>query len=192
MNWDPRAELLKKADALDHMQRELPERGASLLATVASHLRAAADIYATDPTLINCPAGRERDLNLLAELARQIAALVRTAATGRSPERWPIENRWAEAEAAAARLPVILERARAAARPDHATPEGSHAISLLRLNAATGRIHRLADDLRAALGAALALPHPTPEAIELAELADRITTHITALQDRCTQSEAPA
>lgn len=184
MNWDPRAELLRKADALDKAQAGLPKRGTRVLAAVASHLRAAAAVYDTDPTLANCPTGRERDLDLAGELGRQTLRLVQSAAAGARSGRWTFEDRWAEAEALTERLPVILDRARSAARADHASPEGSRAISLLRLAAAEPAIRRLADELHAALASALVLPHPAPEAAQLAELADRITAHLDALEAR--------
>ncbi|RCG27206.1 hypothetical protein DQ384_26160 [Sphaerisporangium album] len=192
MTWDQQADLLKQADQLDQARTGLPERAIRLLTTAAAHLRDAAAVYDCDPTLVGCPAGRERDLDLIAELARQIHIVVRGAAATPAGARWPTEDRWALAEALAGRLPAALERAQAVAHPDHATPEGSRAISLLRLAAAQGHLREWAHALRASLDPALALPHPAAEATELAGLIDQITARINALEHPCTPSEAPA
>ncbi|MBG0833118.1 hypothetical protein HS041_36040 [Planomonospora sp. ID67723] len=59
-------------------------------------MRQGAELYAADPTLTGGPTDRTRELDLLSELARQIIALVRSAATGAAASRWPVENRWAD------------------------------------------------------------------------------------------------
>jgi hypothetical protein len=166
--------LLLKADEAERRSGEVADRGASLFSAIAGAYRECAQIYACDPTLVDCPAGRERDLDLVAELCRQIGAMVRNARGGRLADRWPIEDRWAEAEALAEHLPVILARARAVARPDHATPEASRDISRMWLTAASGSIREVGEQLHAAVARALSLAHHAPEAEELAGLAEQI------------------
>ena len=160
----------------------LCERGVALLAQVADAYRTAVEIYVSDPTLENCPAGRERQLDLAEEICRQVRSLVRSAISGHQTERWPIEDRWEEAEAMAARLPDILAEARAQARPDHATPEGSRAISRVWLAAASHRIGAAGEALREALTKASSVPHPAPEIAELDALAAEIIKRAEALE----------
>lgn len=169
-----RLALLRKAAVTECDARTAPDRGAAILGVVAETYRAAAEIYAGDPTLEGCPAGRERDLDLVDEICRQIRALVRSATSARGAERWPLADRWAEAEAIAGRLPVVVARARTVARPDHATLDGSRAISRLWLTASRSAIRSAGEQLQAALTRARSLPHPAPEIDELSNLAERI------------------
>ncbi|MFI6819239.1 hypothetical protein ACIBG7_43110 [Nonomuraea sp. NPDC050328] len=176
------AGLPGKAAALDRRAEEIEPRGAEVLRAVADAYRQVVAIYASDPTLNRCPAGRERDLDLALEIGRQIPYIVRQALEGREPERWPIEDRWAEAEAMAARLPEILDRARAAARPDHATPDGSRAISAMWLRAAASQIEFAGLEILRAIDRARSLPHPAPGAEDLAALARVIITSAEVLR----------
>ncbi|MDF5758591.1 hypothetical protein [Spongiactinospora sp. TRM90649] len=173
--------LLKAASTDARAAACTSERGRSILRAVADAYRAVAEIYALDPTLKGCPARRERDLDLVVELCRQIPVLVRRAVEGRDADRWPIDDRWAEAEAMAGRLPEILDRARAVARPDHATPAGSQAISRTWLVAASDRVAAAGEDLHDALAKARSLPHPAQEIAELSALADQIIQRAAAL-----------
>ena len=157
-------------------------RGVALLAAVADAYRTAAEIYSSDPTLENCTAGRERELNLAEEICRQVSSLVRSAANGRGADRWPLEARWEEAEAIAARLPQILADARAHARPDYATPEGSQAISRMWLAASSHRISAAGEALREALTKASSVPYPAPEIAELEALAAEVIKRAEALE----------
>ncbi|MEU8040909.1 hypothetical protein [Streptosporangium sp. NPDC049078] len=183
MNREPRtAAFLRHAASADQAAHNVPARGVPLLATIADTCRAAADVYASDPTLDGCPAGRERDLDLVEELCRQIRSLIRSAVSGRGAARWPVEDRWAEAEALTARLPVILGRARAAARTDHDTVDGCRDISRLWLTAASGGIRAAGEQLRAAIGRAGGLPYPAPEVAELAVLAEQVIGHADKLE----------
>lgn len=158
------------------------QRGAAILAHVAGALRTAADIYGLDPTLDGCPAGRERDLDLVMELARQIPVVVRQAVRGGPDERWPIEDRWAEAEVLADRLPAILDRALAAARPDYAEPDVSREISRMWLIAAAPHVFALAEQIAEAVVKAGSLPHVCPEVGRIGELAQELMNLATALE----------
>jgi hypothetical protein len=160
----------------------LCERGVALLATVADAYRTAAEIYSSDPTLENCTAGRERQLDLAEEICRQVRSLVRSAMSGHQAERWPIEDRWEEAEAMAAHLPEVLAKARAQARPDYATPEGSQAISRMWLAASSHRIGQAGEALWEALAKASSVPYPDPEIVELEALAAEIIKRAEALE----------
>ncbi|MFD9948811.1 hypothetical protein ACFWYW_46830 [Nonomuraea sp. NPDC059023] len=180
--YHPRRNLLERAHQLDTEAAGMPDRAARLLHAVAGHLREAAGIYETDPTLVDCPTGRERALGVIAELGRQIWPLVRHAATRPDDPRWPTALRWEEAEALTARLPEFLKRAHAVARPDHATEEGSRDISHQRLTAAHEEIAAAADHLRRAVANAAALPYPAPTVTELLNLANQIDTHADALE----------
>ncbi|MFF3443611.1 hypothetical protein [Streptosporangium sp. NPDC002721] len=180
---EPRtAVFLRHAASAEQAAYSAPDRGASLLGVIAKTCRAAADVYASDPTLDGCPAGRERDLDLVEELCRQIRSLIRSAVSGRGAARWPVEDRWVEAEALTGRLPVILGRARAVARTDHDTPDGSREISRLWLAAASTQIRAAGEQLQAAIRRAGRLPHPAPEVAELADLAERVIEHADKLE----------
>lgn len=176
------AAFLGKADSADRATTNVPERGLALLASIAEACRAAAEIYASDPTLDGCPAGRERTLDLIDEMCRQIRGVVRSAVSARGVDRWPIEDRWVEAEAMTARLPVLLARARAVARTDHATEEGSRAISRMWLVAASRSVRDAGEQLQAALVRARSLPYPALEIAELAEIAERIIKRANELE----------
>lgn len=160
----------------------LCERGVALLSGVADAYRTAVGIYVSDPTLENCTAGRERQLDLAEEFCRQVRSLVRSATSGRGADRWPVEDRWEEAEAIAARLPDVLAEARAQARPDHATPAGSRAISRMWLAAASHRISAAGEALREALTKASSVPYPAPEIAELEALAAEVIKRAEALE----------
>ncbi|MEU7900348.1 hypothetical protein AB0B45_46885 [Nonomuraea sp. NPDC049152] len=151
--------LLKRADDAEKLAAELPERASRLLAIAAGYLREAAAVYDIDPTLVGDPTGRERDLDLIADLGRQFVALVRQACRPEHP-RWPVVDRWAEADALAGCLPVLVEQARAVARPDHDTTEGSAEISQRRLAAVHGQVWAAGEQLEAAVRRAASLPYP--------------------------------
>ncbi|MFC4006592.1 hypothetical protein ACFOY2_05125 [Nonomuraea purpurea] len=174
--------LLLRAVETERATDGMCERGAALLNRVAAAYRLAAEIYTSDPTLERCPAGRERQLDLAAEICRQILPRVRSAIEGRQADRWPVEDRWEEAEALAARLPDILAEARAQARTDHATPDGSREISRMWLAHSSHRIHLAGEGLRDAVAKAKSLPHPDPEIAELEALADEIVARAEKLE----------
>lgn len=174
------AEQAGQAGLAERAGAELGGRARLLLAEVAARLREAAAVYEADPTLSGDPAGRERLLDLICELGRQVVCLVRQACRPDGPRRRAGE-RWEEAEALAARLPVLLAQARAQARPDHATPAGSQEISQLWLEAAHPQIRRAAEQLQAALERALSLPHPSPRAAELSRLAAEVAAESAVL-----------
>ena len=183
MNADrARVRLLRKSHETEQAANGQSGRGAALLVNVTEAYRAAADILAADPTMENCPAGRQRHLDLAEEICRQVVSLVRSAGSGRCLDRWPVEDRWQEAEAMADRLPAILAEARAQARPDYATPEGSQAISRMWLASSSCRIHLAGEALREALSKARSMPYPDPEVAELEALAEEIIKRAGALK----------
>lgn len=57
-------------------------------------------------------------------------------------------------------------------------------MSSIRLATASARVAALAADAKAALDHALALPHPYPDALLLAYLADQLAAQATATYDR--------
>lgn len=184
MSREPqRARLLRQAQEADQAMVGLCERGAALMSTVAEAYRACAVIYVIDPTMEDCPAGRERQLDLAVEICRQIKTLVRSAASGHAADRWPIQDRWEEAEALAGSLPNIVAEARAQARPDYGTPEESRAISRMWLAASSRRIRQAGEALSEALSKARSVPHPDPEIAELEALAEEIMRRAEALTD---------
>lgn len=185
MRYDPAAELRERADKLDKAAPEFGERAAALFAPVAAALRDGADLYRIDPTLDGDPTGRYRDLDVMAELARQLPPLTWQAlrpppshvVPPEGAAQWQAE-RWDEAEALAARVPELLAAARAKARADHAEPDGSRAISRAWLTVALPKVADAVQDALAALAKPLSLPHRDPDAaalaVQLAAVSDRI------------------
>lgn len=161
-------------------------RAARILGDLAGRCRAAAAALMEDPTLASEPvcSARFRPVDLLAELARQLAPLLVNAELNHvGLDRWPREQRWAEAEALYRRACEFADLIpRTVVRPDHATVAGCQAISRARLAAHAGDVRVAADLLRGALADAMrGLPHPDPQASELAELADILRQHAEQL-----------
>lgn len=160
------------------------QRARVILSALAEHCRVAAGVFTTDPTLADEPygTGRFRAVDLLAELARQTRSLLRIACTDGARGRRSRDDCWDEVEALFERavhfaevIPTVVPRR------DHATEAGSRAISRDRLAAYSGHLSTAADSVRAAIGAALRLPHPDPQALALAELADQLARHAAEL-----------
>lgn len=152
-------------------------RAAKILGPAAHLLDQAAQVYDTDPTIEGEHSQRQRPLDFIQELGRQIKPLVRQAAHGPGRvvpdvEQW-CEDRWCEGEAMLGRLRDLLPEAQAQA-VDTSTVEGSHRVSSIRLAKACGRIEELAREARSALAGALVLPHPVPAAVDLAQLAGQL------------------
>ena len=177
--YDPIANLKEKAAGLT--------RGEPLTAEVAGRAQAAAEIVAqavqADPTLPErdrC----HRDLDLIAELARQLLPLARQAEqliASRRGEHVGRVNELAvdELEALSARLDELARQFAAQAWPDWDSPHRR----LQRSTALLPDEHELAgvaDELRRILAPALALSPTAPEALRLAALADQInpTRHV--------------
>jgi hypothetical protein len=79
-----------------------------------------------------------------------------------------------ELEAISQRCVELARRVAAAALPDWNTPQRIRARSARMLPPAEA-LEDIADQLRRAVRASLELPHPDPEAVRLAALADQIT-----------------
>jgi hypothetical protein len=176
MTREPRQlALRRKAEDLDEKAANLLSmRGKAVLKAGALALREAANIYDLDPTLEDCPANRERDLDLIEEMCRQLWPMCRSAARGDSP--------WEDAEAMSGRLPDLWVKARTVVRTDHHTPEGSAAISHMWLIRASGYIREAGEHLREAIAKAGSLPYVTPEVAELAALADELIARAERLE----------
>lgn len=169
----PAAWLLRHAAQLAALADSYGGRAEQLLRPAAAGLRDAADLYRVDPTLYRCPAGRERALDVVWEIGRQLSPLTRQAITGR-------EGAWEEAEVMSARLLLWLEAARTQAYPDHASPQRSRELSARWLAASSHRIDEAASTLRSAVRQALSLPHPAEAAVELGRLAAVLEEHAAA------------
>lgn len=181
MRTSSNAEVLADhAARMEQLAIERGDRAAGLLRPAAAALREGADLYLLDPTLGGDPAGRERSLDLLTELGRQLLGLIRNASNGRDDPRWPIWRRWDEAEALATRFTVVLAWARMQAYLDHASPERCRELSALWLAAEHPYIAEAAETLRSAISRALSLPHPAEAAVELDRLAAALDEHAAA------------
>lgn len=159
-------------------------RAREILTALAQHSRRVAGVFDTDPTLAGEPyeTGRFRAIDLFAELARQTIYLLRSACGNVRLDRWPREMRWAETEAIFARaehyadvIPQIVPRR------DHACEAGSQAISRNRLAAHAHDLAVAAQGIQASVEAALRMPHPDPQALALAQLADQLAHQATEL-----------
>lgn len=189
--------LLDKADACDRQAAALdPEqpgadRAREMLTTAAAHLRRAATVYDLDPTLADEPHG-VRDVDLLVEFGRQMPPLLRNCLSEKNLDRWPRQGRWDEAEALFARLGGAAGRLiREVPRRDHATVEGSQAISRGRLAGNAYLLRRAAEMIRHALEpASKRLPHQAPEVAELARLAAEVDRVAASLEPEEGKEEA--
>ncbi|MFC6883483.1 hypothetical protein [Actinomadura yumaensis] len=140
-----------------------------------------------DPTLTardRC----QRQFDLLSELFRQLRPIARQAecelerrrladipGTERQLARLGRTNPRApdELEALSRRCPVVAREIRDAALPDWNTPRRIRERSA-RLLPSPEHLEEIAEQLRCAVRASLALAHPDPEAVRLAALADQI------------------
>jgi hypothetical protein len=152
-----------------------PQRAADAAEAVAAAL-------GTDPTLAE---RQQRNLDLLYELLRRLAPLARQAAaelerqrlaaagadTAHLGRRNPLAPE--ELDAVSGRCPVIAARIAAAVLPDWDSPRRVRELSASRLPRAH-ELAEIADRLRRAVAPALDLPHPAPEAVRLAALAELI------------------
>lgn len=160
-------------------------RARVILTALGEHCRTAARVFDDDPTLADEPydTGRFRAVDLLAELARQTRTLLRNACSDTGLDRWPREARWEEAEALFVRAVVFAKVIpQVVPRRDYATEAGSRAISRARLAAYSGHLSTAADSVRAAVAAALRMPHPDPVALGLAAFADRLEQRADELE----------
>jgi hypothetical protein len=180
-----RRALLDQAARTEQRLRgdRLDEEGAAAVAEAAECQRGLADLYSVDPTLEDDVFNsRDRDIALAEELCRQVIALARLSCRGTALTHrpTPAEAR-EELRALAGRLRETMVRARAAARPDWATPEASRAISLVRVRQHADTVAELAERVREELASALKLPYPAPEALDLVELADQLAQRATEI-----------
>lgn len=180
---EPHRDLLVAAARCERALAAFPDddpdhrRARAILTATARHCRTAAQVFDLDPTLADelHDTGRLRAIDLLAELARQLRPALRFACSKTDLDRWPRQTRWDEAEALVARGTDLAETiVQVLPRPDHATEAGSQAISHDRLAAHADGLSDAAATIRAAIADALRLPHPDPQALALARLADQL------------------
>lgn len=177
------------ASELDRFPGEQAEhhRARTMLTALAKSCRTAAAVFDLDPTLAGDPygTGRFRALDLLAELARQTRTMLTMAGTDRLRGRRSAQDCWAEAEALFDRAMFFAERIPAVVRRrDHASEAGSRAISRERLATHADELTRAAETVRHAVADALRLPHPDPDALALAALADRLIQQAAELAEQ--------
>jgi hypothetical protein len=166
--YDPAGWLTEVSARLEHGADVYGQRAADLLRPVAAAVRDAAALYQVDPTLAGDPAHRDRDIDVLAEIARQLVPLVHYAVRDAADPKSQIRaaQRWAEAEALAARVPQFLAAATAQARPDDVARAGRDALD--------------------ALEKPLSLPYPDAAVTDLAALVFALIARAEELAaDRC-------
>lgn len=180
----PGQQLRSSAAKVERKAADLPERGRVRLLELAQLQRDLAELHDTDPTLADehPGTGRLRPLDLAAELVRQLNVLVpRACGQGWAVPRGEDPERWAEADILTERAHSFFAEARRMARADHASPEISQAISRARLQAAAADLTQAGQQVRRLLEDALALPHPCPEAMDLAAAAAGLIDRAQAL-----------
>lgn len=165
-------------------------RALQAMATVEAALR-------VDPTL--AAEDRCRDLDVLDELMRQLKPLARQAqleierrrlvglpGTERQIARLGRTNPLAldELDALSQRAVTLAEHIAGQALPDWNTPERIRERSA-RLLPSPERLEDIAAQLRYAVRTSLELPHPDPEAVRLAALADQIALTTQRRRERC-------
>lgn len=177
---------------LETKARRLPVDGAPVVQTARKRALAAVETVAAavavDPTLPEADRCG-RDVALLDEILRQLAALARQAETELRRRRLVAEAATAtqvarlgrtnplapdEVAALSARAVEVAERISSEAWPDWNTPERIHERSV-NLLPDDHELEQIADRLRRAVKPALNMPHPAAEAVRLAALADQIT-----------------
>lgn len=140
----------------------------------------------------------QRDLDLIAEILRQLKPLARQAIAhlerqrliaagagereiGRLGRTNPAAP--AELDAMSERCADIACRVSASAWPDWNTPERARERSR-NLLPSSGKLEEIAERLRYVIEESLSLAHPDPEAVLLAELADQITAAAKRIDER--------
>lgn len=176
-----------------HTSGQLPAAGAdadrarAMLTALAETVQTAADSLLTDPTLATEPdgAGTFRIVDLVAELVRQECRLLRHVFARSGLDRWPIADRWAEAEALHARALQLAARIPdTVPRPDYATADGCRAISLSRLAVWHSELADAATTIRRAVDAAQdGLGVPTPASWEILMIGEHLAEYAARLAD---------
>jgi hypothetical protein len=167
-------------DCVEMAEQTDDDRARRLLTSAAEVLRQAEELAAT--AWRSDVSYQDRHLDLLDELGRRVKTMVRSAVGGRLLGRWSVEQRWSWAEDLVARMPQVLERARAAS-VDTAVRVRSHRESLRRLAAAADAIETAADEVRRAIGPAMAVPYAHPDVITVGGLAEEIRVRIHAVRE---------
>jgi chromosome segregation ATPase len=177
--------LRQKAAELPAGKSPLVQQARQRAVQAAETIEAAVSI---DPTLPERDR-QQRDIDLVTELLRQLKPLARQAevelarhrlvASGADPDEIARLGRTnpaalGELDALSQRVTEIAKGIKEAAQPDWNTPQRIRERSV-RLLPSAGHLEEIADRLRDAVEASLALAHPAAEAVRLAELADQIT-----------------
>lgn len=188
MNTDPCEQLREKA-------AELPTDGPLNVSEARRRALEAVDIIAAavqiDPTLPE-PDRCRRQFDLLTELFRQLKPFARQVTVEAERRRLAAlpgtdkqiarlgrtnPNASVELDALSARCPMLAGEIRDAAWPDWDTPRRIRERST-RLLPSAGRLEEIAEELRYAVRNSLALSHPDPTAVRLADLADEIASAV--------------
>jgi hypothetical protein len=157
-----------------------------MLTAIAEQLRGVAGIFDQDPSLRDEPdsTGLGRGLALLPDLARSAIHMIRAAQSRDSRAHDNSTNHWAEAVAITDRVDDLAERIRdALPRPDYDTIDDARRISRARLAAGHDDLTAAADLIDSAVTAALRVPHPDSDAVELAALADSLRLRAASLAE---------
>lgn len=186
------AEARAVMEHLDGAAAALPDGGSPRVRLAFQKAReavaAASAALQVDPTL--AAPDRDRDLQLLAELLRQIKPLGRQAEVQLEKERLEFvpgtekqiarlgrvnPHAMQELTALAARSVEVAAQITEAALPDWDSPKRVRERSA-RLLLSSDRLEQIAGELRSAVRASLHTPYPDPEAERLAVAADQIVT----------------
>jgi hypothetical protein len=182
----PPPDVAATVEKLRALAARIPDGGAPSVSLArqraADAVEEAAAALATDPTVAErCM----RDIDVLAELLRRLTPLARQVnnlleqqrrtAAGESAAHLGRVNSGApeELDAVSRRCAVYTARVTAEVWPDWDTPDRGRELSALRMPA-EDTLASIAASLRDAVAASLALPHPHPEAVRLAALAEQI------------------
>lgn len=180
------AELAEQADGGDRVRQ--------YGARTAARCHAGGAVIAADLSLATEPpwTARLREVNLFCELVRQLRSMLR--ATKKNSRTWqPTYDDFDELDR---RIGTLAEQIPVTAPwPDHTSEPGSQALSLARLADHSREIRQAAAAVRGTLTYAAALPHPTPVAAALHQIADQLDQHASTREGHlertgqtCTQS----
>ncbi|TQM33274.1 hypothetical protein [Nocardia bhagyanarayanae] len=163
-------------------------RAQALLGDAVAQSRSAAEIFDIDPTLTDESNLTAHHVDLLIELLGQLPAKLDAACPEPNDPRRThgaaaLAQQWAEAIALASAIRArVNQMLQELPRPDWASPVGQHRISRQRLARNVALIAEAVDLLRAAVGSAVAVDVPHPQARAVARLVDTLDTLVEDLR----------
>ncbi|MCP2314946.1 hypothetical protein APR12_000276 [Nocardia amikacinitolerans] len=163
-------------------------RAQALLADAVAHSRSAAEIFDIDPTLTDESSLTGHHVDLLIELLGQLPAKLDAACPEPSDPRRThgaaaLAQQWAEAIALASAIRArVSQMLQELPRPDWNSPDGQHRISRQRLARNVALIAEAVELLRAAVGDAVAVDVPHPQARAIGRLVDTLDTLVEDLR----------